>query len=104
MKKTLLILTISSILLFGCEGMKQMSGIVVSETTGKPLQDVEINVLNNIGDSTKTDSLGRFTIKTGLTGMIFGGPKFKFEVRKDGYETQIVKTKFGSDTIKLASQ
>lgn len=78
-----------------------MSGIVVSESTGKPIQNVEINVLNSIGDSTKTDSLGRFTIKTGFTGMMFGGPKFKFEVRKDGYEARIVKTKFSTDTNKL---
>lgn len=104
MKKALLILIISSIVLIGCEGMKQMSGIVISETTGKPLQYVEINVLNNIGDSTKTDSLGVFAIKTGLTGMMFGVPKFKFEVRREGYETQIVKTKFGADTIKLVTQ
>ncbi len=104
MKKILLILVILSVFLIGCEGLKKMSGIVVSETTGAPLQYVEINVLNNIGDSTKTDSLGVFTIKTGLTGMMFGGPKFKFEVRKDGYETQIIKTKFGVDTIKLVTK
>lgn len=101
MKRALLVLTVFSGLLLGCEGMKMISGIVVSESTGKPIVNAEINVLNNIGDSTRTDSSGRFTIKTGFTGMMFGGPKFKFEVRKDGYETQIIKSKSGVDTVKL---
>lgn len=101
MKKALLILTVFSSLLTSCEGVKMTSGIVVSESTGKPLPNSEINVLNNVGDSTKTDSLGQFIIRTGLTGMMFGGPKFKFEVKKEGYEAQIIKTKSGQDTIKL---
>lgn len=78
-----------------------MTAIVVSETSNKPIQNVEINVLNNLGDSTKTDSLGIFKIKSGLIGMMNGGRKFRFEVKKDGYEPKIIKTKFGIDTVKL---
>jgi len=54
-----------------------------------------------MGDSTQTDSSGRFKLNSGLIGMVFGGPKFKFEVKKDGFEPQIIKVKYSVDTIWL---
>lgn len=95
-----------SILLVGltaCEGMKMISPIVVSPD-GKAVAGAEINVLNGVGDSTTTDSAGRFIIRTGFTSMSFGGPKFKFEVKKDGYETQVIKAKYPADTIRLIAK
>jgi hypothetical protein len=92
------------IIFSGCEGMKMVSPTVVSAVSGKPVEGVAINVLNGAGDSTQTDSLGQFRLGTGLTGMMFGGPKFKFEVKKDGYETQVIKSKFPPDTIRLIAK
>jgi hypothetical protein len=104
MNRLPLIFTISFIVFTNCEGVKFISGTVISADNGQAITHAEIYVMNNVGHSTGTDSLGRFTVKTGLTSMMFGGPKFKFEVRKDGYESQVVKTKFGVDTIKLVKK
>jgi hypothetical protein len=102
--KTIFFFSISFIALTGCEGMKMISPTIVAAGSGKPLAGAEINVLNGIGDSTRTDSLGQFSLRTGFTGMIAGGPKFKFEVKKEGYKTQIISSKFPADTIRLVAE
>lgn len=91
-------------LLCSCEGAKMMSAVVVAQNTRQPIPGAAIHVLNSLGDSTVTDGSGRFSLSTRLTGMMFGGPSFKFEVKKEGYETQVITTKYGADTIRLMAQ
>lgn len=102
--KTICLLAIALVALTGCEGMKMISPTVVAAGSEKPVAGAQVNVLNGVGDSTLTDSLGQFKLQTGLTGMMMGGPKFKFEVKKEGYKTQIIKAKFPADTIRLVAE
>ena len=94
-----------SLLLVGCEGVKWITCTVVSQKTGLPLSNVKISSVSPKPDPSKSDlvtgSSGKFKITTQFTSLMFGGPKLKFTLSKDGYKTQFVTTKHSIDTIRL---
>ena len=77
------------ITLTNCEGTKAISGIVISNKNGVPISNAEINVLNHYADSTITDLNGKYNLQGRFGSMIFGGPKFKFEIKKKGFESMV---------------
>ncbi len=103
MKKEILLNGIILLLLgaASCEGYKTISSTVISENTGEPIANAAINPINHLGDTTQTDSTGRFELNSGFISMMFGGPKFILEIQKEGYDTKTLKTKWGQDTIRL---
>lgn len=101
MKTIFPFILILSLVFVSCEGVRTSPGTVQSAETGLPIENAEIVVLNDVGESTTTDSVGNFMLSTGFTSMMFGGPKFKFEVRKPGYQSQRFETRVMEEPIKL---
>src|SRR2546423_9912728 len=98
MKYKLALLILIPFLFASCEGYKLLNGVVISEKTGKPISNAKIIVLNGRKQITRTNSSGKFSITSEFTGLWFGGPKFVFEIKKEGYKTKLVK-KRGSQEI-----
>lgn len=84
-----------------CEGIIQLSGKLVSEDTGKEIENARIELLdvppilhfdsttNTFKDSIFTSNeKGLFSVHSRMVGMIFGPPKFRIRITKDGYETE----------------
>jgi hypothetical protein len=101
MKPQLICVTVWAILLASCAGSKCLSGTVIAETTGAPIAGAEITVKSPQRAVTKTDSLGKFIIYSGFTSMMFGGPRFVFEIKKEEYIPQKIKKGRGDITITL---
>ncbi|MDF1674892.1 MAG: hypothetical protein P1U44_04170 [Vicingaceae bacterium] len=104
MKQIVILIFSLSILFTSCEGMKVIAVTVVSAENEEPISDANVYFLNRKGiakDSTKTDSLGRVTFDSGFTGMMFGGPKFKYKIVKDGFVTLEAMEKWPGPTLKM---
>ena len=104
--KTKLICIISLAILFftSCEGAKFLTGTVISEKTGKPIADAEIVVKNPRKALIKTDTSGNFIINSDFTSMMFGGPRFVFEVKKEEYSPRLIKKRNGHINIQLSEK
>ncbi|HKC35859.1 MAG TPA: hypothetical protein VKB95_07340 [Chitinophagaceae bacterium] len=104
--RTKLICIISLTILFfeSCEGVKTLTGTVISEKTGTPISHAEIVVKKSRKELIKTDTSGNFLINSRFTSMMFGGPRFVFEIRKDGYSSRSIKKRNGHITIQLSEK
>jgi hypothetical protein len=110
--KLLALLTIL-ILLSSCEGFIKLSGKIVSGTSGKEIEGVKIELLDippilHFDSTTNTykdsvfvsDKNGLFTVHSRMVGMIFGPPKYRLRITKDGFQTSEIKiTKHSSKEI-----
>jgi hypothetical protein len=74
--------------LAGCEGYKFSIVTVVSETDEQPIANAQVDFIKKSGEVLRTlhtDSLGQVPFDSGFTGMMFGGPKFRYRISKDGF-------------------
>ncbi len=93
-------LLVMLVLLSSCEGIIRMTGKIVAEDSGKEIGDARIELLdippiqyfdsltNTIKDSvfvSKTN--GVFTVHSKMIGMVFGPPKYRIRITKEGYQT-----------------
>lgn len=104
MKLNMILIFSLGIISSSCEGMKVIAVTVVSAENEEPISSADVYFLNRKGlatDSTKTDSLGRVTFDSGFTGMMFGGPKFKYKIEKDGFVTLEATEKWPGPTLKM---
>ena len=103
--KLRVLLYIPVIILFcSCEGYKILNGVVISNKTHKPIANARIYVLNGMKQVTRTNTDGRFSISSGFTSLFLGGPKFIFEVSKEGYKTKLVKKKGITEVVTLEEE
>ena len=89
MKTTHILLIILVIIVSSCEGVKYCTSTLINETTKVPVSGAQVNYLgrkDKIIKSIITDSTGIIVFNSGLTGYYFGGPKFKYQIVKDGFE------------------
>jgi hypothetical protein len=93
-----------------CPGMLRISGKIVSDKTGSPIEGAKIELLDidqvvNFDSSFHSDENGNFTASSTMRRMIFGLPKYRIKITKNGYqilETIInLKDKNGSNLYKL---
>lgn len=92
--------------LSSCEGYKMFTGVVVSETNGEPVNGAQIDVSYRNNHKTisslHADSSGSFYYVTGFTGMMFGGPAYRFTIKAEGFESLTLTSKKGRlDTLYL---
>ena len=92
------------VLLTSCEGFIRLRGKIVSENSKKEIEGAKIELLdlppierfdsttNSYKDSVFiSDNNGLFTIQSKMVGMMFGMPKYRIRVTKDGYQTLELK-------------
>ena len=101
MKTTILILTI--ILFSSCEGVIRISGKIISDKTETPVEGAKIELLdippaihfdslrNAYDSSFLSDKNGNFTASSRIMGMIFGPPKYRIRITKNGYQAIEIK-------------
>jgi hypothetical protein len=104
MKFKLLLYLLICFLLCGCEGYRILNGLVLSDKTNKPIANAQVYVLNGRKQLTRTNSFGRFSITSEFGGLFLRGPKFVFEVSKDGYKTKLVKKKGTTLIVRLEEE
>jgi hypothetical protein len=91
----LLILTI----FYGCEGIVEGTGKVVSSVDNKPLENVLV-IWTNTDDSCRTDSLGNFTIGS-FVGCIPECPQLRLLFHKPGYKNQYLNLSEKKDFLRV---
>src|SRR5690554_2170846 len=73
-----------------CECRRDASGVIMDETTQKPLDSVKVEALTITLYSVFSDSLGNYSIGTGMTGATGGCPDYKVSFSKEGYYSQVL--------------
>lgn len=104
MKTIVQAIVIAVIFLTGCEGMKVITVTVVSGESSDPVQDAHVYFLDHKGlpaDSATTDSLGKVIFNSGFTSMMFGGPKFRYRIEKDGFIPLVGAEKWPGPVLEL---
>jgi hypothetical protein len=108
---------IISLILTSCEGIAHITGTVTDKSTKKAIPQANVTCINStklgiptVIDSLKegssnqytiiTDSLGKFEMHSGFMGFVFGVPKFKLKIQKDGYKDKKIKG-YGDFTVEL---
>ena len=89
------------ILITSCDCVQRVEGTVIDSET---LQLIDSALISKFGREISiehTDSIGNFTLQ-GISGGLFGCPGMKVEIKKFGYETQVVHIKnAGYEKIKM---
>jgi hypothetical protein len=95
-------LTLKAIMIFGlvlllssCDCVFHCSGTVYDSYTKQPIDSVKctpIPLSTRTGKMDFSDSLGIYSVSSGLMGCFFKPSTAKVEFSKQGYKTQIVKT------------
>ncbi len=100
-------ITLLAFFLTSCEGMKVLVVTVISSENEQPIPDAHVYFLSRNGvvlDSVKTDSIGQVVFDSGFTGMMFGGPKFRYRISKKGYVSQNGAEKWPQATMKMIKE
>jgi hypothetical protein len=96
-----------ALFLMSCEGMKVFTVTVFSNETEQAISEADVYFYDRRGntiDSTKTDSLGHVIFDSGFTGMMFGGPKFRYRIIKEGFITIEGKDKWPETSMKMVKK
>ena len=93
----------------GCENVTSVAGTITNEANGMPLDSVRVSML--IGGTVPerppalSDSLGKFSVASGVYGCGCGCPDVYIIVEKDGFITDTLKAESNSDyRISMKSQ
>ncbi len=94
-----------------CEGIIRLSGKVISSDSAKEIEGAKIELLdlppilrfdsttNSYKDSVFiSDNNGLFTVQSRMVGMVYGMPKYRIRVTKEGYQT--LELKITKKTVK----
>ncbi|PCJ63599.1 MAG: hypothetical protein COA58_15795 [Bacteroidetes bacterium] len=103
----LIFITLLTIFFTSCEGMKVLTITIISSENEQPISNADVYFLNRKGivlDSVQTNSIGQVIFDSGFTGMMFGGPKFRYRISKDGYVTLHGEEKWPQRTMKMMKQ
>ena len=79
------------LLISSCECMFVCSGAIYDSYTKQPIDSVKCTPMPR-GAIGLSDSLGKFSVSSGLMGCFLRPPDAKVKFSKQGYKTQIVKS------------
>ena len=79
------------LLLGSCDCMFVCSGTIYDSHTKQPIDSVKCTPIPR-GTIELSDSLGSFSVSSGLMGCFLKSPDAKVKFSKQGYKTQIVKS------------
>ena len=82
------------LLLNSCDCIFFCSGTIYDSNTKQPIDSVKCKPIPS-GTIEFSDSLGRYSVSSGLMGCLFVPPKAKVKFSKTGYKTKTVKKNHG---------
>ncbi len=90
------------ILFSSCEGVMTISGNIISDKTATPVEGAKIELLdippavhfdslrNAYDSSFFSDTTGHFTGRSKMIGMVFGPPKYRLRITKNGFRALVI--------------
>ena len=94
-----------------CPGIFKLSGKIISDKTGNPIEGAKIELFDirasvdpalakNVYDqSYLSDTNGNFTARSIMRRMIFGLPKYQIRISKSGYQIFEIKINLNNKKI-----
>jgi hypothetical protein len=101
--KAFRVVVFSAVVVLGCETIFQVTGTIIDEENGMPLDSVNVSmfIVGRVEDAggshALSDSLGKFEVVSGLYGCGCGCPEPYVIVEKSGFVAETLRVDMHSD-------